>query len=245
MKGSIVVVGSCNTDMVVKTTHLPAPGETILGGHFFMNAGGKGANQAVAAHRLGGNTTFICKIGNDLFGNNSLQLFRKEGINTSYVILDKSNPSGVALITVDENAENCIVVAPGANGRLGPADLINATNVICGASIILMQLEIPVETVNFVAEIAKPSRAKVILNPAPACGLSTALLKDIWIITPNQKEAEMLANIAITDQASVIEAASIIRSKGVEIVIITLGAKGAFICTAQKNELIAAPKVQR
>ena len=243
MKRSIVVIGSSNTDMVVKTTHLPVPGETILGGDFFMNAGGKGANQAVAAQRLGGNTTLICKTGNDIFGNNSLELFRKEGINTSYAILDKTNPSGVALITVDENAENCIVVAPGANGTLSSADLINATNVICGASIILMQLEIPVETVNFVAEIAKQSRAKVILNPAPACELSPALLQNIWIITPNEKEAEMLANIAITDHASLIEAANIIRSKGVEIVIITLGAKGAFICTEQMNELIAAPKV--
>jgi ribokinase len=243
MKPSLVVVGSSNTDMVVKTNHLPAPGETILGGNFFMNAGGKGANQAVAAQRLGGYTTLICKTGSDIFGSKSLELFKQEGINTNYIIADKINPSGVALITVDENAENCIVVAPGANGTLSPADLINATNVIYSASIILMQLEIPVETVNFVADIAKPSAAKVILNPAPACELPAALLQNIWMITPNEKEAEMLAGIAVTDYASVVEAANIIRAKGVEIVIITLGAKGAFIATAEMNELVPAPKV--
>jgi ribokinase len=243
MKPSLVVIGSSNTDMVIKTNHLPVPGETILGGNFFMNAGGKGANQAVAAQRLGGNTTLICKTGNDIFGSQALELFKQEGINTNYIISDKINPSGVALITVDERAENCIVVAPGANANLLPDDLTNSIKTICSASIILMQLEIPLQTVNFVANAVKANGVKVILNPAPACELPAALLQNIWMITPNEKEAEMLAGITITDHASVVEAANIIRAKGVEIVIITLGAKGAFIATAEINELVPAPKV--
>jgi ribokinase len=243
MKPSLVIVGSCNTDMVVKTNHLPVPGETIVGGNFFMNAGGKGANQAVAAQRLGGNTTFICKTGNDIFGSQALELLKQEGMNTNYIIADKINPSGVALITVDEHAENCIVVAPGANANLFPDDLTNAIKTICNASIILMQLEIPLETVNFVADAVKTNGVKVILNPAPACQLPAALLQNTWIITPNEKEAEMLAGITITDHSSVVKAADIIRAKGVEIVIITLGAKGAFIATETMSELVPAPKV--
>ncbi|MDP9229041.1 MAG: PfkB family carbohydrate kinase, partial [Bacteroidota bacterium] len=126
MKTSIVVVGSSNTDMVIKADHLPAAGETIIGGTFFMNPGGKGANQAVAAARLGGNVTFIAKIGNDIFGRHSVQMFEEEKINTSYILSDPEHPSGVALITVDKNAENCIVVASGSNASLSPNDLVAA-----------------------------------------------------------------------------------------------------------------------
>ena len=143
----ILVVGSCNTDMVIKAAHLPRPGETILGGTFFMNPGGKGANQAVAIARLGGSVTFICKTGSDIFGHQSQQLFEEEGINTSYVFSDSGNPSGVALITVDEKAENCIVVASGANANLLPSDLAKAEEAIELADLILMQLEVPMETV--------------------------------------------------------------------------------------------------
>jgi ribokinase len=244
MKPSIVVVGSTNTDMVIKADHLPAAGETILGGNFFMNPGGKGANQAVAAQRLGGSVTLICKTGNDIFGRQSLQLFEEEGIHTDYIISDPDNPSGVALITIDKNAENCIVVASGANATLSPADLKNAIKTISGASIILMQLEIPVETVEFVSAIAKSHDVKVILNPAPACVLPASLLQSISIITPNEKEAEMVSGITITDLASIEKAANIIRDKGVEVVIITLGAKGAFVCAEDVNVLINAPVVK-
>ncbi len=120
MRPSILVIGSSNTDMVIKAAHLPAPGETILGGKFFMNPGGKGANQAVAAARLGGNVTFITKTGNDIFGKQSVQLLEEEGINTSLIISDSLHPSGVAMITVDKNGENCIVVASGSNAELTP-----------------------------------------------------------------------------------------------------------------------------
>ena len=243
MKPSLVVVGSSNTDMVIKTHHLPVPGETILGGNFFMNPGGKGANQAVAAQRLGGKVTLICKTGNDIFGSQSVKGFMEEGINTNFIITDAENPSGVALITVDKNGENCIVVASGANATLNPANLTNCMDTLYDASIILMQLEIPLETVNFVADTAKSSGIKVILNPAPACELSPELLKNIWMITPNEKEAEMLCGIVVTDESSALQAAKIIMEKGVEIVIITLGSKGAFVATKEINQLVAAPKV--
>lgn len=244
MQPSIVVVGSTNTDMVIKAGHLPAPGETILGGDFFMNPGGKGANQSVAAQRLGGNVTFIAKTGNDIFGKQSLQLFREEGIKTDLMVVDPAKPSGVALITLDKKAENTIVVASGANATLVQDDLQNAAETIRSASIVMMQLEIPLETVEYVAEMAKSDNVTVILNPAPACPLPASLLQNISMITPNEKEAEMLSGIVITGLGSAKEAAEIIRAKGVETVIITLGAKGAFICTAEMNELVNAPIVE-
>jgi ribokinase len=244
MRPSILVIGSTNTDMVIKADHLPAPGETILGGNFFMNSGGKGANQAVAAKRLGGDVTFIAKTGNDIFGASALQLFKEEGIHTDHMVTDPENPSGVALITIDKNGENCIAVASGANATLSLADLEPAIDLIKGASIILMQLEIALETVTYVAEIAAANGCKVILNPAPACSLAESLLQHIAIITPNKREAEMLAGISLTDIESVKAAAKIIRAKGVETVIITLGAQGAFISNKDMEVLIPAPIVK-
>ena len=154
MKPYILVIGSSNTDMVIKSSRIPQPGETILGGTFFMNAGGKGANQAVAAARLGGNISFIAKTGNDIFGKQAIELFRSEGIDVSGIITDAQHPSGVALITVDANGENCIVVAPGANAALNINDIETVKEKIENASVILMQLETPVSTIEYVAEIA-------------------------------------------------------------------------------------------
>ncbi|RYG54426.1 MAG: ribokinase, partial [Chitinophagaceae bacterium] len=164
----IIVVGSTNMDMVVKTSHIPAHGETVLGGSFFMNPGGKGANQAVAVARLGGEVIFISKMGNDVFGKQSFQLFDEEGIDTRYILSDDELPSGVALITVDKDGENSIVVAPGANASLLPVDMDAALTDINASSIILMQLEIPLETVLFLVRYASEKDIKVILNPAPA-----------------------------------------------------------------------------
>jgi len=241
---SIVVIGSTNTDMVIMSEHLPAPGETILGGNFFMNPGGKGANQAVAAQRLGGNVTFIAKTGNDIFGERSARLFKEEGINTDFLLTDPVNPSGVALITIDKNAENTIVVASGANATLSSADIEPATDVIKNAAIVLMQLEIPLDTVLYAAELAATNGAKVILNPAPACPLPDALFQHISIITPNETEAEMLSGIRVTDIESAKAAALALRNKGVDTVIITLGAKGAFINNAEMELLIPSPVVK-
>lgn len=243
-KRQILVVGSSNTDMVIKAAHLPRPGETILGGTFFMNPGGKGANQAVAIARLGGPVTFICKTGSDIFGHQSQQLFEEEGINTSYVFSDSGNPSGVALITVDEKAENCIVVASGANANLLPSDLEKAEEAIERADLVLMQLEVPMETVCFVADIAWQKGKKVILNPAPAHPLPVDLLRHLYLITPNETEAEMITGVEITDESSAGEAARALSGMGVQHVIITLGSKGALIYSNGKAEMVPALKVE-
>jgi ribokinase len=244
MTPSILVVGSSNTDMVIKANHLPSPGETILGGVFFMNAGGKGANQAVAAARLGGDVTFICKTGNDIFGQQALQLFKDEGINTSYMLSDPENPSGVALITVDKNAENCIVVASGANATLSAADLQNAKKIIEQAAIVLLQLEIPLTTVEYVAATASANENMVILNPAPACQLPESLFPHISVITPNQNEAELLSGIKVTDVTSAKLAAAAIRDKGVKNVIVTLGQDGAVVLSEGEYTHVPAHKVE-
>lgn len=240
----ILVVGSSNTDMVIKTERLPAAGETILGGVFFMNPGGKGANQAVAAARLGGNVTFICKTGNDIFGKQSEQLFREEGINTDHMISDPDNPSGVALITVDQHAENCIVVASGANATLSVSDLGNLEQLIDQAKIVLVQLEIPLATVTHVVQMAAAKGVKVVLNPAPACYLPDALLNNVSVITPNRTEAELLSGIAVNDIESAKKAAQIIKGKGVETVILTLGKEGALILHDNEFTHTHAPVVK-
>jgi len=244
MKPYILVVGSSNTDMVVKAGHLPVPGETILGGTFIMTAGGKGANQAVAAARLGGNVVFIVKTGDDIFGKQAVQLFKDEGIDTDYIITDPENPSGVALIMVDAKGENCISVASGANAALKPADLQKAEYLIKDASLILMQLEIPVETVKYVINIAAASSVKVVLNPAPACPLSDELLSKVAIITPNETEAEMLTGIKVTDKQSAELAARALAAKGIGTVIITMGAQGALLLHGDTYQFFPAPVCQ-
>lgn len=243
MNPSIIVIGSSNTDMVIKSTKLPTPGETILGGTFFMNAGGKGANQAVAAARLGGDVTFIAKTGDDIFGKNAIDLFKGEGIHTSYIMKDSLYPSGVALITVDANGENCIVVASGANAALSPTDLENTKQKIQEASIVLAQLETPLTTIEYAASIAYENRTKFVLNPAPAAELSSDLLKKISIITPNEKEAEKLTGIGITNIQSAEQAAKILNEKGVETVIITLGSRGALLFHEDHFTMIETLKV--
>ncbi len=240
----ITVIGSSNTDMVIKTSKLPAPGETILGGRFLMNTGGKGANQAVAAARLGGKVTFVGKIGDDIFGKKAVQQLEDEGINVDFVTVDPENPSGVALITVDRDAENSIVVAPGSNGTLSSADFDKALSVLDRSDFVLMQLEIPISTVEYIARLAALKQKKVILNPAPAATLSDELLRNLYLITPNETEVELLTGINVMDEQSALKAATQLHEKGVEVVIITMGAAGAFLLANGTSELIKAPKVE-
>jgi ribokinase len=230
--------------MVIKTHNFPAPGETILGGRFLMNAGGKGANQAVAAARLGGMVTFVGKIGDDIFGKQAVQQLEDEGINVDFVAVDPENPSGVALITVDKKGENSIVVAPGSNGTLSAADFDKAIAELYESEYVLMQLEIPIPTVEHIARMAAKKQQKVVLNPAPAALLSDELLQNLYIITPNETEAELLTGIKVTDESSALKAASALNEKGVEIVIITMGSAGAFLLANGNSEIIKAPKVE-
>jgi len=234
----IIVIGSSNTDMVVKSKKIPSPGETILGGDFLMNAGGKGANQAVAAARLGGIVTFVTKTGNDLFGDQAKHLFDIEGIDTRFIIKDLKNPSGIALIMVDENGENCIVVAPGSNASLTAYDISDEVYINDPTDVYLMQLEIPVSTVEFVAEKVSKNGNKVILNPAPARQISEDLFRSLYLITPNEVEAELLTGIKVTDPISAEKAAEKLLAKGVKNVIITLGATGAFLLSGKTSKII-------
>lgn len=243
MSVKIIVAGSMNMDMVVKTSHIPQPGETVLGGTFFMNPGGKGANQAIAVARLGAEVAFIGKIGDDIFGRQSSQLFEDEGVDIAGLVADEDQPSGIALITVDEKGENSIVVAPGANARLYPEDVERSFKNYPEAQILLVQLEIPLDTVQFAAELAKKQGVKVILNPAPANKSVPDFYKLIDIITPNVTEAEMLTGVKITDSDSALVAAKKLRSFGVPTVIITLGSSGAILLDGEEFHHIDAPKV--
>lgn len=241
----IVVVGSFNLDMTVKVANLPKPGETLKGGAFHQAFGGKGANQALAAARFGGDVKFIAKVGNDSFGENFVHFFEHEDIDTSCIFKDKDNPSGVAFITVNSNAENCIVVAPGANAALSVADIEKVKPEIEAAEIVLIQLEIPLDVIEYVIQIAAVKGIKVILNPAPVPteSLPASIFKSIYAITPNETEAEMLSGIKITDVNSAKKAAQVIHEKGVALVIITLGKKGALIYNNGQFELIPGIKV--
>jgi len=240
----IVVVGSSNTDMIIKVPRIPRPGETILGGTFSTAAGGKGANQAVAAARAGGDVTFIARVGDDMFGEQARRGFEADQIDVKYVKIDKTEPSGVALIFVDETGENSIAVASGANVSLSPEDVNEAAEVIKQADILLMQLETPLETVRRAAEIAKQSGVKVILNPAPACPLDDALLATLTIITPNESEAELLTGIPVNDVPDAEKAAIALLDRGLEVVTVTLGSKGALLKTRELTTIVPGFKVK-
>jgi len=240
----IIVIGSSNTDMVIKTEKIPMPGETILGGTFLMNPGGKGANQAVAASRLGGKVTFIAKIGDDLFGNQTTGILKKEGIDTGYIVKDSGLPSGIALITVDEEGENSIVVAPGSNHNLMVQDI--DSDILTGDKfkVMLLQLEIPLMTVEYAALTAAESGIKVILNPAPAQKLHDYLLRHIWLITPDESEVEILTGIKVHNQFTAEAAATSLLKRGVKNVIITMSAKGAFLKSEDFTEMFPGIQVK-
>jgi ribokinase len=240
----ILVIGSSNTDMVVKTARFPEPGETIIGGDFFMFPGGKGANQAVAAARLNGDVHFICKVGNDIFGQQAIAGFKAEGIDTSGCLVDDQAPSGVALITVNAEGENEIVVASGANNNLLNSDLTQLEAHFEKAEIVLMQLETPLETIATAAKLGQKYQAKVIINPAPAQAIEDETLARLFLITPNETEAKILTGIEVSDDETAHAAADALLAKGVQNVIITLGSKGAFFKNTEDSFQVAAPKVQ-
>lgn len=236
----IVVIGSSNTDMTIKADRLPGPGETILGGAFLMNPGGKGANQALASARLGAQVTFVSRIGNDLFGIQAMEIYRAEQIDTRYVFTDDKNPSGVALISIDSFGENCIIVAAGANKSLSASDIDKAADAIREADIVLLQLEIPLETAEYAIRLAHGYGKRIILNPAPAALLSDDLLHCLYAILPNRIEAEMLTGVKVTDETSAGRAAKIIRDKGVNNVVITMGREGAYVTDGEHGRLLPA-----
>jgi ribokinase len=238
----LVVVGSSNMDLVISLPRIPAVGETVLGGKSSMVFGGKGANQAVASLRAGGDVAFIAKVGNDLFGENMKNHFEKEGFRTDLILTDENEPTGIAQIFVSEKGENSIAVAPGANMKLLPEDIELFKGLIKDSSVVLLQLETPLETIKYIADIAYENKVKLILNPAPAQSLNEDLLKKVWLITPNETEASLLTGIKVVDEVSAQKAADSLLKMGVENVIVTLGENGSLLCNSNGAEHFSAYK---
>lgn len=240
----LFVIGSSNTDMVVKTQRFPEPGETILGGDFFMFPGGKGANQAVASARAGGAVHFICSVGDDVFGKNAINGYTKEGIDVSGVQIIHGKASGVALITVNAEGENEIVVASGTNALLSDEHVHQALKEYKESAMVLTQLETPMETLVRLTEICKNKNWTLILNPAPAQELPPEILDGLFLITPNETEAKLLTGITVEDESSAAAAATSLIQRGVKNIVITMGSKGAFFKNADESFLISAQKVK-
>ena len=242
----LVVIGSSNMDLVVSTEHFPLPGQTVMGKKFMTNFGGKGANQAVAASLLGGDVTFICKVGNDNYGRGMIEKFQKDGIDTQYVTVTDLAATGIAVITVDANGENTIVVASGANGLLTSEDIRNAEPAISQADVLLMQLETPVEPLCTAAQMAHKKGKYVILNPAPAPKepLPSDLLRHIDLIIPNETEATSITGVEISDLQSAERAMKALKELGAKDAMITLGEKGVLAHEDGKVKLFPACKVQ-
>jgi len=231
-------------DLVVKTPRIPLLGETVLGGDFVMVPGGKGANQAVAAAKLGAEVYFVARLGDDLFGQRSLANFEREGVRTTYVASTPGVASGVALIAVDSAGNNMIVVAPGANSRLSPDDVKRAQREIGSAGAVVAQLEVPVETVDCAAQMASDAGVPFILDPAPAQKLRPELLKQVTVLTPNETEAQILTGLEVSDEAGASLAAEWLLSSGVGAVIVTMGAKGFLLADGTTSEFVPAAPVR-
>lgn len=236
MKKNIIVIGSANIDMIARVPHIPAPGETVLGKEFFTVQGGKGANQAVAASRAGGNVVFLTCVGNDDFGRQALEAYEKENIDISGIKKTSEAATGVALINVADSGENSIAVAPGANSHLLTGDILEREEMFVNAAVVLVQLEIPMRTIETAAGLAAKYHIPFILNPAPAQRLSPSLLEKISILTPNEQEAQLLAGIEGTPA----EVADRLLSLGVKNVAITIGKEGV-IYTTENKEILQVP----
>jgi len=240
----IVVVGSSNTDMVAKSERIPCAGETVLGGEFVMAPGGKGANQAVCAAKLGAQVTLVARVGDDVFGETSLANFRSAGIDTTFVKKDPSAPSGVALIVVDARGENAIVVAPGANLCLTPDDVDCARGAIADADAVVVQLEIPAETVVHTIELASRLGVRLVLNPAPIRPMSKEILRKVDVLVPNQHEAaELIGRAGEGGTIDAQTAADQLLGLGCGSVVITLGGDGAYVRGGAISEFVAPIKV--
>lgn len=244
MKKKLVVLGSINVDHIIHLKTLPKPGETLMGDEYLLAYGGKGANQAVAAGRFGANISFLSAIGQDAIGQQMLAQFKTDGIETKYITTAKNQNTGVAMIFVDDQAENVIAIYPGANNAVDEAYVQSCQEVIKGADCLLMQLETPLEAIIEAASIARSHQTKVILNPAPAKALPLNLLASIDIITPNETEAFVLTGIEVVDEVSADAASAVLHEKGIPTVIITLGSRGVWISVNKTGKLVPAFKVK-
>jgi ribokinase len=243
-RGKVVVVGSLSMDAVMMVPRLPKSGETVVGGRFFTSAGGKGVNQAIAANRADGEVTLIARVGNDILGLSAIEQLQKEGIKIEHVIKDAKAPTGCASIFLSEKGEKCSALASGANANLSPDDIHSVKETIAKNDVMLIQLETPIETIKEAASIALQYNVKVILKPSPPRTLSDDVLQYISVLTPNQSEMELLTGIRIHDHQSAEEAGRMLIAKGIESVVLTLGAKGSFLIDVGGVEHIPSFKVK-
>ena len=244
MPAHVVVVGSLNMDLVVRAPRIPAPGETLLGGEFHTVPGGKGANQAVAAARLGARVSMVGRLGADDFATQLLANLEADGIDHSAVIQDASTTTGVALIVVADDGQNSIVVASGANMQVTPGDVDAAAETIAAADVLLLQLEVPLDAVQRAAEIAHEHGVPVVLNPAPARDLPAGLLARVDVLIPNESETALLTGLPVDSETELEAAARALLDRGISTAILTLGARGAMLATGSEVEIIPTFKVQ-
>jgi ribokinase len=240
----IAVVGSANVDLTAFSDRFPDPGETIFGTHFDLGWGGKGANQAVAARLCGAEVDMIARVGADLFGPATIENFKTHGIGTEHVRLVEGAPSGVAPIFVDASGQNRIIVVKGANDRLTPANVDEALPVLSRADCIILQLEIPIETVYHTIRIARRLGIRCLLNPAPAQPLDTSVVAEADYVIPNESEAQTLGGRAVRTVDDARACAQELVHQGLKRVIVTLGDKGALLVTSERNELVPGCAVQ-
>ena len=248
--GYVLIIGSSNMDLNIYSQRLPKPGETVTGGTFQQFLGGKGANQAVASVRSGAKTIFIGKIGTDAFGDQMISRLTKEGIDMSNVIRDNEHPSGVAFIMIDESGENMISVAPGANFHLSKSDVIENSEIIKNASSLVVQMEIPIETIEEIFKIASQGNVIKILNPAPLKSIPKNVLKNLDIVIPNEGELYRLHSLLELPEVKtegkdkIVQASKDIVEFGINFVITTLGSKGCLIYDKNNDEVTEIPAIK-
>ncbi len=239
----LCVVGSVNIDLTFHTTRLPLPGETLTGRSFHFGFGGKGGNQAVQAARLGARVKLVACIGRDAFVEQTLKHYREEGIDTSHLRIDEAGHSGVAAIVVDDSAQNCILVVPGANAALSTADVRRAAEAIASSALLLCQLEVPIETTLHAFRVARAAGVRTVLNPAPAAAVPDELLRLTDLCIPNETEMHILSGRPVTTLEEAEAAAQVLRTRGPGTVIVTLGSRGALLVNATTTLHVAPPRV--
>jgi len=239
----ICVIGSLNMDLVVNVDTMPKPGQTIIGSNFKEVPGGKGANQAVAMARLNGNVSMIGKVGEDGFGQTLINSLKNDKVDTTYIQTTKG-ATGVALITVDKNAQNSIVVSPGANFEVKEEDIDSNIEAIKNSDIVVLQLETPLNTIKYALNKAKELNKYTILNPAPAVKLDDEIIKNVDLLTPNETELEIISGVSIETEEDIQKAAQIMIEKGVKELIVTLGSKGSLYINKEKSMFKKAYKVE-
>jgi ribokinase len=245
MATKIVVFGSFVVDLASRADHLPRPAETVIGSVFALGPGGKGSNQGVAAHRAGADVCMITKVGDDVFGKVALDFYKSEGMNTDLIFVDKEKETGTALIMVDENsAQNQILVVPGACGNINDEDIERATPAIKNAQIILMQMEVNLDANWKVLDIAHKNGVKVVLNTAPAQKVDDAILAKVNVLTPNEVEASILSGVDVVTMDDARRAAEVFQKKGVEEVVITMGAQGAYVRSGSRELIVPRLNVE-